>query len=113
VNVNVVLLDGREYTAEVIGVDPSTDVAVIRVEHDRRETLPVIQLGDSDQLRVGDWVIALGNPLGLTFTATAGIVSAKGRSIGILRRTARRRWNRSSRRTRRSTRATRAARWWT
>jgi serine protease Do len=84
VNVNVVLLDGREYTAEVIGVDPSTDVAVIRVERDRRDALPVIQLGDSDHLRVGDWVVALGNPMGLTFTATAGIVSAKGRSIGIL-----------------------------
>lgn len=83
-NVNVVLLDGREFTAEVIGADPDTDVAVIRVETDGRESLPVIQLGDSDQLRVGDWVLALGNPLGLTFTATAGIVSAKGRSIGIL-----------------------------
>jgi serine protease Do len=83
-NVNVVLLDGREYTAEVIGTDPSTDVAVIRVEADRGETLPVIELGESDHLRVGDWVIALGNPLGLTFTATAGIISAKGRSIGIL-----------------------------
>lgn len=83
-NVNVVLLDGREFTAEVIGTDPSTDVAVIRVEPDGRDTLPVIEFGDSDQLRVGDWVIALGNPMGLTFTATAGIVSAKGRSIGIL-----------------------------
>jgi serine protease Do len=83
-HVNVVLLDGREYTAEVIGTDPSTDVAVIRVEPDRRETLPVIELGESDHLRVGDWVLALGNPFGLTFTATAGIVSAKGRNIGIL-----------------------------
>jgi serine protease Do len=83
-HVNVVLLDGREYTAEVIGTDPSTDVAVIRVESDRRETLPVIELGESDHLRVGDWVLALGNPFGLTFTATAGIVSAKGRNIGIL-----------------------------
>lgn len=83
-HVNVVMLDGREYTAEVIGSDPDTDVAVIRVEPGRGETLPVIDLGDSDGLRVGDWVIALGNPLGLTFTTTAGIVSAKGRSIGIL-----------------------------
>jgi serine protease Do len=83
-HVNVVLLDGREYTAEVIGTDPSTDVAVIRVEPDRRETLPVIELGESDHMRVGDWVLALGNPFGLTFTATAGIVSAKGRNIGIL-----------------------------
>jgi serine protease Do len=83
-HVSVVLLDGREYTAEVIGADPSTDVAVLRVEPARNEKLPVISFGDSDQLRVGDWVLALGNPLGLTFTATAGIVSAKGRSIGIL-----------------------------
>jgi serine protease Do len=85
-HVNVVLLDGREYTAEVIGSDPSTDVAVIRVEPDRRETLPVIELGEADHLRVGDWVLALGNPFGLTFTATAGIVSAKGRNLGILNR---------------------------
>jgi serine protease Do len=83
-HVNVVLLDGREYTAEVIGADPNTDVAVIRVEPARNERLPVISFGDSDELRVGDWVLALGNPMGLTFTATAGIVSAKGRSIQIL-----------------------------
>jgi serine protease Do len=83
-HVNVVMLDGREFTAEVIGTDPSTDVAVIRVEPDGRDALPVIEFGDSDALRVGDWVIALGNPMGLTFTATAGIVSAKGRAIGIL-----------------------------
>jgi serine protease Do len=82
-NVHVALLDGREFTADVVGTDPSTDVAVIRVDGGD-VTLPAIQLGDSEQLRVGDWVIALGNPLGLTFTATAGIVSAKGRSIGIL-----------------------------
>jgi serine protease Do len=81
--VQVALLDGREFTADVVGTDPSTDVAVIRVNA-RNETLPAISLGDSEQLRVGDWVIALGNPLGLTFTATAGIVSAKGRAIGIL-----------------------------
>ncbi|CAN5723077.1 Do family serine endopeptidase [soil metagenome] len=82
-HVNVVLLDGREFTAEVIGSDPNSDVAVIKVDANG-EALPVSVLGDSDQLRVGDWVLALGNPLGLTFTATAGIVSAKGRNIGIL-----------------------------
>jgi serine protease Do len=82
-NVHVALLDGREFNADVVGTDPSTDVAVIRVDAGNA-TLPAIGLGDSEQLRVGDWVIALGNPLGLTFTATAGIVSAKGRSIGIL-----------------------------
>jgi serine protease Do len=83
VDVTVNLLDGREFHAQVIGADPSTDVAVIRVDAGN-QTLPVSELGDSDVLKVGDWVIALGNPLGLNFTATAGIVSAKNRSIQIL-----------------------------
>jgi serine protease Do len=83
VDVTVNLLDGREFQAQVIGTDPSTDIAVIRVDAGT-QTLPVSELGDSDAVRVGDWVIALGNPMGLTFTATAGIVSAKNRSIGIL-----------------------------
>ncbi|MBR9989484.1 MAG: trypsin-like peptidase domain-containing protein [Gemmatimonadetes bacterium] len=82
-SVNVAMLDGREYTAEVVGSDPNTDVAVIRIDPGDH-VLPLIEIGESDRLRVGDWVIALGNPLGLTFTATAGIVSAKARSIGIL-----------------------------
>src|SRR5690606_27881499 len=82
-NVKVALLDGREFAAEVVGSDPNTDVAVIRIDPGT-EAVPVIELGESERLRVGDWVIALGNPLGLTFTATAGIVSAKARSIGIL-----------------------------
>jgi serine protease Do len=82
-NVNVAMLDGREYTAQVVGSDPNTDVAVIRIDPGDHD-LPLIEFGESDRLRVGDWVIALGNPLGLTFTATAGIVSAKSRSIGIL-----------------------------
>jgi serine protease Do len=86
VNVTVVMLDGREFTAEVVGTDPNTDVAVLRVTP-TNAALPVIEFGDSEQLRVGDWVIALGNPLGLTFTATAGIVSAQGRDIGILQQT--------------------------
>jgi serine protease Do len=83
--VEVVLVDGRDFSAEVIGSDPNTDVAVIRVRARDGDSLPVAQLGDSDDLRVGDWVLALGNPLGLEFTVTAGIVSAKGRAIGILR----------------------------
>jgi serine protease Do len=83
--VTVVLVDGRDYIAEVVGGDPNTDVAVIRIQANGREALPVAEFGDSDALRVGDWVLALGNPLGLDFTVTAGIVSAKGRSIGILR----------------------------
>ncbi|HSJ26409.1 MAG TPA: trypsin-like peptidase domain-containing protein [Longimicrobiales bacterium] len=75
------LLDGREYAAQVVGTDVSTDIALIQVEPRNGETLPVAPLGDSDNLRVGDWVLALGNPLGLDFTVTAGIVSAQGRQI--------------------------------
>jgi serine protease Do len=65
----------------VVGSDISTDVAVIRIEPRPGEALPVAPLGDSETLRVGDWVLALGNPLGLTFTVTAGIVSAQGRTM--------------------------------
>lgn len=79
--VTVTLYDRRSFEAEVIARDPSTDIAVVRVEGD---DLPVAQLGDSDSLRLGQWVLALGSPLGLQFTVTAGIVSATGRSIGIL-----------------------------
>lgn len=78
--VNVRLLDGRVFTARVIGADSTTDVAVIKIEP-RGEPLPTVQIGRSDNLRVGDWVIALGNPFGLDFTVTAGIVSAQGRSL--------------------------------
>jgi serine protease Do len=77
----VQLLDGREYLAEVVGYDVSTDIAVIRIQPRPGEQLPVAVLGNSEVLRVGDWVLALGNPLGLDFTVTAGIVSAQGRSI--------------------------------
>jgi serine protease Do len=75
------MLDGREFTATVVGTDVSTDIAVIRIEPRPGEQLPVAPLGDSEEVRVGDWVLALGNPLGLDFTVTAGIVSAKGRQI--------------------------------
>lgn len=85
-DVSVRLQDGREYTATVVGSDPQTDVAVLQITPSRGERLPTVRLGDSDRLQVGDWVLALGNPLGLDFTVTAGIVSAQGRSIGILRR---------------------------
>ncbi|PLX81504.1 MAG: serine protease [Desulfuromonas sp.] len=79
--VTVRLLDGREFTAETIGTDPPTDLAVIKID---ASDLPFIRLGDSDKLEVGDWVLAFGNPFGLSHTLTAGIVSAKGRSgIGI------------------------------
>lgn len=75
------LVDGREYTARVIGGDVSTDIAVIKIDPPSGESLPTAELGRSADLRVGDWVLALGNPLGLSFTVTAGIVSAKGRQI--------------------------------
>jgi len=76
----VTLTDKREYNAKVLGRDPKTDLAVIKIEP--KGDLPIAQLGDSDELRVGDWVMAIGNPFGLSNTVTAGIVSAKGRSIG-------------------------------
>ena len=71
----------RVYPAELIGTDPSTDLAVIRINE---KNLPAISLGNSKDLKVGEWVIAVGNPFSLASTVTAGIVSAKGRKIGIL-----------------------------
>lgn len=72
----VQLSDEREVNAEVIGLDPRTDLAVIKVEFD---DLPALAFGDSEKLRVGEWVMAVGNPFGLNHSVTAGIVSAKGR----------------------------------
>ena len=83
-NVRVTMVDGREYDAKVVGTDPNTDVAVIKIEPRRGEKFHAAQIGSSDDLKVGDWVLALGNPLGLDFTVTAGIVSAKTRHIGIV-----------------------------
>ena len=77
----VALGDGRELEAKLIGADPKTDVAVIKVEAD---DLPFVTLADSDKLRVGDLVFAIGNPLGVGQTVTMGIVSATGRQVGIL-----------------------------
>lgn len=71
----------RQFEAQVVARDPSTDVAVVKIDG---ENLPVAPLGNSEALERGDWVLALGSPLGLLFTATAGIVSAEGRSPGIL-----------------------------
>jgi serine protease Do len=79
--ITVRLVDGREYDAHLVGSDAATDVAILKVEPRRGESLPVSTFGSSDDLRIGDWVIALGNPLGLSFTVTAGIVSAKGRQL--------------------------------
>lgn len=72
--------DNREYEAKVVGTDPKTDIALIKIKP--RNSLPVVEIGDSEQVRVGEWVIAIGNPFGLEATVTAGIVSAKGRVIG-------------------------------
>lgn len=77
----VLLSDEREFLAKVIGADPKTDIAVIKVE---AEKLPVMTLADSDNIRVGDVVFAVGNPLAIGQTVTMGIISAKGRSVGIL-----------------------------
>ena len=78
--ISVTLYDNRQFDATVVGTDPATDVAIIKVDADN---LPTIPLGDSDQLRLGEWVLAIGSPLGeqLRGTITAGIVSAKGRSM--------------------------------
>ncbi len=81
--VEVILTDKRSFKAKVIGADPLTDLAVVKIE---ASNLPVITLGDSDALRLGEWVLAVGYPLDLESTVTAGIVSAKGRGIGILNR---------------------------
>ena len=75
--VEIELADGRKFTAEVIGADRDSDVAVIKID---ARSLPCLELGDSEALEVGEWVLAIGNPLGLSHTVTAGIVSAKGRS---------------------------------
>jgi len=76
----VKLSDGKEYEAKVIGKDAKTDIALVKIKPDK--SLPVVELDDSDKSRVGDWVIAIGNPFGLEQTVTAGIISAKGRVIG-------------------------------
>ena len=79
--ITVNLLDNdTSYTAEVVGRDAETDLALLKIEADR--PLPVLEFGDSDQAKVGQWVVAIGNPFGLAHTVTAGIVSAKGRIIG-------------------------------
>ncbi len=76
----VILSAGEEFKARKVGTDPKTDLALIKIEAKR--DLPACRLGDSDSLRVGEWVLAIGNPFGLGHTVTAGIVSAKGRDLG-------------------------------
>ena len=74
----VIMTDKRSFKAKVIGTDPLTDLAVVKIE---ATNLPSITLGDSDGLKLGEWVLAVGYPLDLESTVTAGIVSAKGRGI--------------------------------
>ena len=78
--VTVTFANQKEYKAQVVGRDPKTDLAVLKIKS--KETFPAVTMGNSDQLKVGDWVVAIGNPFGLNNTVTSGIVSAKGRVIG-------------------------------
>jgi len=80
-NIEVTLNDNRKFGAQVIGRDPSTDLALIKIKSDN---LAYIKYGDSEKLKVGEWVLAVGNPFNLTSTVTAGIVSAKGRNLGLI-----------------------------
>lgn len=80
--IEVVLNDKRTYIAKLIGTDPTTDLALLKIEE---KELPFIRYGNSDLMRVGEWVLAVGNPFNLNSTVTAGIISAKGRNINILR----------------------------
>lgn len=80
--IDITLEDNRRYTAKVIGTDPTTDLALLKID----ETgLPFVRFGDSDKAQIGEWVLAVGNPMELSSTVTAGIISAKARNIRILR----------------------------
>lgn len=79
--VEVVFTDGRTLPADIVGVDPATDLAVLRIRGGSGD-FPFVRFGDSDAARVGDWVIAIGNPFGLGGSLTAGVISARGREIG-------------------------------
>lgn len=78
--INVTLNNNKSYEAEVVGTDPGSDIALIKI--DAEEKLPYLAFGDSDNVKVGEWVLAVGNPFNLTSTVTAGIVSAKARALG-------------------------------
>ena len=78
----VTLYDDRTFKATKIGIDPRTDLAVIKIDSDN---LPTMAFANSDKAKVGEWVLAVGNPFDLTSTVTAGIISAKGRSIGVIK----------------------------
>ncbi|MHB1277343.1 MAG: S1C family serine protease, partial [Bacteroidia bacterium] len=81
-SIQVTLNDKRSYEARLIGTDPQTDLALLKIDE---EELPFVSFGNSDEVKVGQWVLAVGNPFNLTSTVTAGIVSAKGRNINLLR----------------------------
>ncbi len=80
-DITVTTTDGKKYNAKKIGTDPASDLALLKIEAGSK--LPFMQYGDSDKVKVGEWVLAVGNPFDLTSTVTAGIVSAKGRSLNI------------------------------
>lgn len=82
--IEVVLHDGSKYPARLIGEDPQTDLAVLHIEDEKRKEFPYLEAGDSDALRVGEFVLAIGSPFSLRSSVTIGIVSQKGRSIGAL-----------------------------
>lgn len=79
--IQITLNDGKEYKAAVIGTDPTTDIALVKIDV---EDAPFLTFSNSDEVRLGEWVLAVGNPFNLTSTVTAGIISAKGRSLGII-----------------------------
>lgn len=79
--IQVILENGDKYEAEIVGTDPKTDLALLKIEPEK--PLPAVKTGNSSALEIGDWVFAIGNPFGLGHTVTAGIVSAKGRALGI------------------------------
>jgi len=81
-DLEVTLHDNRTYKARVVGTDPSTDLALLQI---KAKDLPTVPITDSDDVNIGQWVLAVGNPMGLNSTVTAGIVSAKGRNINILK----------------------------
>lgn len=79
--IQVTLNDNRKYDAEIVGTDPSTDIAVLKIKETGLSSLP---LGNSDNINVGEWVLAVGNPFNLTSTVTAGIISAKARNLNLI-----------------------------
>jgi len=87
--ITVATQDNRQLPARLVGADPTTDVAVIKVEGER---FPTVRIGRSETARIGEWVLAIGNPLDLGTTVTSGIISAKGRSLGIVQETSQSNW---------------------